>query len=63
MTCLKCHGFGILPNRMWAVNNGDDPDDFPMCACGKPSRLESGDCGEGHGAVYCDCEIGRRRKT
>lgn len=26
-----------------------------MCACGKPSTEESGDCGEGHGPVPCDC--------
>jgi hypothetical protein len=47
--CPNCHGMGILPNRM-------DEEDGPVCACGKPSRRESGDCGEGHGPIKCKCQ-------
>lgn len=48
--CIKCYGMGILPNRM-------EEEDGPVCACGKPSRLQSGHCGEEHGKIYCDCAL------
>jgi len=46
--CPICGGLGIKPNVM-------DAEDGPECACGKPSRLQSGDCGEGHGPIPCEC--------
>lgn len=39
---------GILPNRMDAPGG-------PVCACGKPSRRESGQCEDDHGGMMCAC--------
>jgi hypothetical protein len=53
VSCDRCGGLGILPNKMDAPNG-------PECACGKPSRWESGWCGTKHPTCLCDCERGKR---
>ncbi len=48
VVCSMCGGMGILPSRMDAPNG-------PVCACGRPSSRESGECGQAqaHGAIPC----------
>jgi len=46
--CSFCHDVGIRPNVM-------DGPAGPVCACGSPSRHESGWCGEDHGPIFCVC--------
>lgn len=40
-SCPECFGSGIRPHQM-------DAPGIPMCACGRPSRMESGWCGGEH---------------
>jgi len=51
--CDRCFGMGILSNLMEEVGG-------PICACEKPSIFESGECGEKHGPIYCDCALGKK---
>jgi hypothetical protein len=44
--CRMCGGIGVLPNRMDAPSG-------PVCACGRPSVHESGQCAEAHEPVPC----------
>lgn len=52
--CPRCRGMGLVPNNMEAG-------DGPVCACGKPSRHQSGWCGETHGPITCACQERNKR--
>lgn len=44
--CTNCLGTKIPPNKM-------DRENGPICGCGKPSKKESGSCGEEDCDVTC----------
>lgn len=48
--CPDCYGFTVRPNRMDAPGG-------PVCGCGRPSRLQSGACGQPECDPTCaNCE-------